>query len=139
MVIQPSLLIRKAIKNKFLIITNTALILLAIGVMYPFAWAIINSVKSNVDFNANPLGLPSVFRFQNYAEAWTIARVGLYMTNSVIIAVPTVIGVLIISVLGAFAFSFYEFRGKMFLYIYVVAGLAIPFQVVIIPLFFSLE
>jgi ABC-type glycerol-3-phosphate transport system permease component len=49
------------------------------------------------------------------------------------------VGVLVLCILSGFAFAFYKFHGKTALYIYVVAGLSIPFYTIIIPLYFQLR
>lgn len=116
-----------------------ALLVLSILVTYPSAWALINSLKTSAELANNPLGLPASLAFANYLEAWVQGRFGIYMLNSFIIALPTVAGVLLISVLAGYAFAHLKFRGKMVLYLYVVAGLAIPFVVIIIPLFFQMR
>lgn len=120
-------------------IAIVVLLILAAAVTFPSAWAVINSLKTSAELANNPLGLPSTPTFSNYAEAWVQARFGTYMLNSFIIAIPTVICVVIISTLGGYAFAHFEFVGKNVLYLYVVAGLAIPFVVIIIPLYFQMR
>ena len=116
-----------------------ALLVLSVLVTYPSAWALINSLKSSAELANNPLGLPVSLAFANYLEAWVRGRFGIYMLNSFMIALPTVAAVLVLSVLAGYAFAHLKFRGKMVLYLYVVAGLAIPFVVIIIPLFFQMR
>jgi raffinose/stachyose/melibiose transport system permease protein len=115
------------------------LVLLAIVIMYPFIWAIINSLKSSTDFEVNPMGLPSRVMLSNYVDAWGVANVGLFTFNSLLVAGPTVVLVIAISLLGSFAFAFQNFKFKMILYIYVISGFAIPIEVVVIPLFFQMR
>lgn len=112
---------------------------LAIIVMYPFLWTIINSLKSGQDFALNTLGIPVRLVWKNYRDAWVVASIGLYTLNSIIVAVPTVLSVITLSVFAAYAFAYLEFRFKMILYIYIIAGFAIPLEVVIIPLFFQMR
>ena len=121
------------------VLTVLILGILSIVIMYPFIWTIINSLKSSLDFNMNPMGLPSKLMLSNYVDAWGVANVGLYTFNSLLVAGPTVVLVIVISLLGAFAFAFQEFKLKMILYVYVIAGFAIPIEVVVIPLFFQMR
>jgi raffinose/stachyose/melibiose transport system permease protein len=120
-------------------IVTIMLTVLAVGIMYPFIWTIINSLKSGQDFALNTLGWPERFVWRNYRDAWIDANIGLFTWNSIVVAVPTVIMVLVLSILAAYAFAYREFRAKMILYVYVVAGFAIPFEVVIIPLFLQMR
>jgi raffinose/stachyose/melibiose transport system permease protein len=112
---------------------------LAILMMYPFLWTIINSLKSGQDFALNTMGLPTRIIWKNYRDAWVVASIGLFTLNSIVIAVPTVFMVITLSVLAAYAFAYLEFRFKMTLYLYIIAGFAIPLEVVIIPLFFQMR
>jgi len=121
----------------FLIVLVLAL--LSVIIMYPFIWTLINSLKSSIDFEMNPMGFPSRLMFSNYVDAWGVANVGLYTFNSLLVAGPTVVLVILISLLGAFVFAFQEFKLKMILYIYVISGFAIPIEVVVIPLFFQMR
>ena len=116
-----------------------ALLFLSFLVTYPSVWAVLNSLKTSAETAANPGGLPSGLYIDNYVEAWVRGRFGEYLLNSIIIAAPTVVAVLVISVLSGYAFAHLNFRGKSLLYGYVVAGLSIPFVVIIIPLFFQMR
>ncbi len=121
------------------ILVTVLLAALAIIVMYPFLWTIINSLKSGQDFALNTLGMPARLVWKNYRDAWVVASIGLYTLNSIIVAVPTVLTVIALSVLAAYSFAYLEFRFKMIFYIYIIAGFAIPLEVVIIPLFFQMR
>lgn len=123
-------------KSRFVV---AALLFLSFLVTYPSAWAVLNSLKTSAETASNPGGLPSRIYLDNYIEAWVRGRFGEYMLNSVIIAVPTVTAVLVISVLAGYAFAHLQFRGKNIIYGYVVAGLSVPFVVMIIPLFFQMR
>ena len=120
-------------------IATTGLLVLTVLVTYPSAWALINSLKTSAELARGPLALPTTLALSNYVEAWVQGQFGLYMLNSFVIALPTVAAVLVISVLAGYAFAHLRFRGKTILYLYVVAGLAIPFVVIIIPLFFQMR
>lgn len=57
------------------------------------------------------------------------------MTNSIVVSVGSIIGIIIISILAAFAFSNYKFRFKEPLFIIFLISFMIPVQVLLIPLF----
>jgi ABC-type glycerol-3-phosphate transport system permease component len=120
-------------------IVTLLLLILTFVVTYPSIWAVMNSLKTAADRMANPAGLPRTLDFDNYVEAWVKGQFGKYMLNSVIISIPSVVAVLILSVLAGYAFAHFKFRGKDILYGYVVAGLSVPFVVIIIPLFFEMR
>lgn len=111
---------------------------LSLLVIVPFAWVLFTAVKARSEIARNPLGLPKVWRFGNFLEAWRVGHFGRYFMNSVYVALPTVLLVLVLSLLIAFAFSSMKFKGKAFLFPLILLGLAIPIDILIIPLFYSL-
>lgn len=54
----------------FNIILFIGLLLLALSLVIPFVWAILTSLKSRLDFNADALGFPPSLYWQNYVDAY---------------------------------------------------------------------
>lgn len=79
--------------------------------------------------------IPSEFTLENFQEAWTTGRLNVYLRNSFIITLPSLVATLFLSSLAAFALAVYRFRANRFLYLMFVAGMLIPFQVLMIPVF----
>ena len=71
----------------------------------------------------------------NFAQVWQENPLPRYFLNSLLITVPTVILVLTISSLAAFAFSRLRFWGSGFWYILLMLTLMIPIPTLVIPLF----
>ena len=79
------------------------------------------------------------FTGENYIEAWQVGRFSQYFLNSVIVSFFSVVGVLLFSLLGAYALAKLEFRGKAIYKTLVVMGLVIPLEIIVIPLFYDLQ
>ncbi|MEA1882943.1 MAG: carbohydrate ABC transporter permease [Thermotogota bacterium] len=79
--------------------------------------------------------LPESFHFNNYIKAWQEGNMSRYSLNSFIITSVSVIGTLFLSSLSAFALSWYKFKLQKFFLIMFIAGMLIPVQMVIIPVF----
>lgn len=47
-------------------------------IVVPVAWVFMASVKQNSEFYGNPFALPEGLYLQNFADAWTKARMGDY-------------------------------------------------------------
>ena len=77
-----------------------ALITLAVTIIVPVAWVFMASVKQNSEFYGNPWTLPAGFYWQNFVDAWTKARMGEYMLNSVVVT-ALALGILLIVALPA--------------------------------------
>lgn len=78
---------------------------------------------------------PQTWTWQNFVQAWTRAGMSRYIFNSFMITIPSVAGTLMISSLGAFALAFYRFKLNKSILIVFVAGMLIPFQMLMIPVF----
>jgi len=101
---------------------------------YPFIWMLISSFKTNKEYFADPWGLPSAWRFENYAEAWR-EGIGQYLFNSLYITAFSVIGLLAAAVLIGFYLVVRPFRGSKLLLAMFFLGMMIPVHSTLVPLF----
>ncbi len=105
--------------------------------LIPVFGALYTAIRTQGDITANGFwSMPRELAFGNFKEAWDTARVGLYLGNSFIITIPSLIGTLFLSSLAAFALARYKFRGNMLLYFMFVAGTMLPFQILMLPVFY---
>ncbi|MEX2540897.1 MAG: carbohydrate ABC transporter permease [Trueperaceae bacterium] len=111
---------------------------ISLMVVFPLVWIISTSLKSRAEVSRDPLGLPKTWLWSNYPEAWDVGRFGTYFLNSILVVVPVVLGVLLLSLLAAYAFAMFTFRGKNVLFVLFLAGLAIPIGVLVVPLFYQM-
>ncbi len=102
----------------------------------PLLWAVVSSFKTNGEFLSNPWGVPAVARFENFARAWTVANIGQYFVNSVIVVVISVPLTMLLGAMAAYVLSRYEFRGNRIIYFGFVSGLIFPVFLALVPLFF---
>ena len=106
---------------------------LAILMLVPLLWIVALSLKTNAALMA---GTASVFRapwtFENYAAVFGSSGVFRWLLNSTIVALGMTAGVLILSSLAGYAFARLEFPGRKWLFVFVLLGLAVPEQAVIL-------
>ena len=114
------------------IILYPLFLLLAAVILYPLVWMIYSSFKSNTDIFANVFALPSQLYLGNYITVFTEGAMGLYFRNSLLIAVVSVAGLLVLSSLAAYAFATFRFRGSTPLFMILLLGLMVPPQALII-------
>ena len=115
-----------------------ALIVAALGLLslFPLFWMVRSSLMSNLEiFRYPPLLLPTKWRFDNYAKAFTLLPFHRYFLNTLIIAIPAVFGVLTTSSMAAYAFARLEFPGKNLIFSLVIASMLMPMACTIIPIF----
>lgn len=103
--------------------------------LYPLIWMIFYSLKNNDEiFVTNPFGFPAHFRIENYMTAWSRYNVPVYFFNSLFVACITVIGTITLAVMFSYAVARMRWRLKDTARIYVLLGMFIPVQVIMIPL-----
>lgn len=103
--------------------------------VYPLLWMIFYSFKNNNEiFVTNPFGIPTTFRVENYVAAWNSFKVPAYFLNSVIVSAATVAGAIALSVMFAYSAARLKWRFQNTARTYMLIGLFIPVQVIMIPL-----
>lgn len=121
------------------ILKYAVLLIGAFFTLLPFLWMISSSFKTPAEIiRIPPVLVPAELQWQNYVEAWTAAPFGRYLINTIIITVFTTVGVLITSVLSAFAFSRLRFPGKDLVFSLFMATLMIPGEMLIITNFLTI-
>lgn len=122
-------------KSPARIVFSLLLWVYAVFSLYPLVWMIFYSFKNNNEiFVTNPFGFPTVFRWENYVNAWSKYDVPTYFLNSVLVSAGTVIITIICSLLFSYATSRMIWKGKTVARFYVGMGLFIPIQAILIPI-----
>ena len=111
-----------------------ALIGFSILFLYPFLWTISASVKPRAYVFDNKL-IPTHWHLSNYIDIWHAAPVGLWFGNSMYISVLAALTVTVSSALVAFAFAYFRFPGRNFLFACVLSSLMLPAMVTMIPVY----
>ena len=113
--------------------------LFALACLYPLLLIVSTALKDPIDVSANPFALFTSVRFANIEDAWELALFKDYFWNTVVITVPTVLGVVALSVAAGYAFARLEFPGRNVLFYVFMLGLMIPFFSIMIPLYYELR
>jgi multiple sugar transport system permease protein len=117
-----------------MILLYFVMILLAIAMLFPYYYLVINAFKGTRGFAADPYSLiPKTFTFESIIYAWDTGRINIYLQNSAIYATIVVIVQTLISSLGAYAFARIQFPGREALFIGVLATMMLPYSVLLIP------
>ncbi len=74
-------------------------------------------------------------RTQNFSEVWTDKELGRSLSNTVLVTFAVVIGQIITSILGGYAFARIDFKGRNKIFMLYLGSVMVPFVVLIIPLF----
>jgi sn-glycerol 3-phosphate transport system permease protein len=103
-------------------------------VLFPLYYAVAGSLMSDATLMAFPPGiLPWELRWDNYVRVIHAFPVARQYVNSVFVALSIVLGVLVTSVLAAYAFVFIEFPFRRLVFAAFMLTMAIPVEALIIP------
>lgn len=112
------------------------LLVLAIPFVFPTWWMVTSSFKPVADIFAFPPRLiPTGLQLDAYRQVFELQPFGRQYVNSMYIATVVTLGTLAVSSLSGYAFARIRFRGQNVLFLVVLAGLLIPSEVTIVPLF----
>lgn len=118
-----------------------ALATYTIWVVFPMVWVVYSSLKANTAIFRDAFALPGLSDLQteNYVRAWQEARFGDYFFNSVVVTGASVALIVLLGAMAAYALArFYHPAGRATFWLFL-AGLMIPAQLAVIPLFFEMR
>ena len=122
------------------ILTYGLLIIWAVCVIFPFYWMVLTSFKSYGAYSSEYV--PKFFTLsptvENYIEVFTAVPFARYLLNTLIFALLTTGGMLLIIILAAFAFSKLEFRGNSLVFTVLLSLMMIPNELVVITNFVTI-
>lgn len=109
--------------------------------LVPFLWALSASFKPLTEIVSGEVNfIPHQFTLDNYRQVFTEEPLFLrWLLNSVAIALTVTLLNLICNSLAGYALARLKFRGKRFWFLLILAVLAVPLQVTLIPTFLILK
>ncbi|CAJ1311573.1 L-arabinose transport system permease protein AraQ [Paenibacillus nuruki] len=113
----------------------------SITVLYPLLWTLLDALKDNKQFYANPpWALPDVpLLWSNFTYVWETYNFGKYFTNSLIVTLGSTVLGLVLSATTAYVLARYPFRGSNVLFLLYISSMMVPFSLALIPLFFLMN
>lgn len=106
----------------------------AIIMVAPLLWTLLLSLKSNSELmRDSAAALSAPYTLDNYRDILAGSDVPQWLINSLIVSIGTTVGVMFLCSLAGYAFARLKFPYRRTLYIFVLLGLAIPEQAIILP------
>ncbi len=113
---------------------HAVLLLGAALVCLPLWFAFVAGTLTVAEVQQVPLPwLPGSHFFENAATAWEKGRFGRLFLNSAIVAVGITVGKIAVSMLSAFAITYFRFRFRMAAFWLIFVSLMLPVEVRIVP------
>mgnify|MGYP001465285992 CR=1 FL=1 len=103
--------------------------------LYPLLWLVLYSLKTNEEImDGSFFSFPKSIQWHNYTEAYTSGSYLKYLTNSVFVTGVTMIFVILLASMAAYAISRFRWKyGNMVMTIFLM-GMMIPMQATLLPL-----
>ncbi|MCL6441906.1 MAG: carbohydrate ABC transporter permease [Alicyclobacillus sp.] len=121
------------------IIAYIILVLFAIIALYPLFNMVLMSFKDLPGIMSQPFSWPTSWNLSNYTTAWTQGNLSSYLINTAIVSLVSVATILFFSSMAAYVIARFEFRGNQLIYLTFLAGLALPIQMIAVPLFILMK
>ncbi|AET61069.1 binding-protein-dependent transporters inner membrane component [Paenibacillus terrae HPL-003] len=115
------------------IVKHGILLALAVLTLLPLIWMIMTSFKTEGEVFSGPLMWPDTFRLDGYVRVFRDMPFFQWLYNSVVLSSLQVAGQLVISILAAYAFAHFRFRGREVLFFFVLLTMMMPNQVTMVP------
>ena len=104
--------------------------------IFPILWTVWTSLRPYNDIIQNGIfSWPRHLNFDNYINAIKQMNIGIYLTNSLIVTIPSVILTLFFGSLIAFVVTRYRFKFNLWLLLIFTAGNMLPIVLTYIPVF----
>lgn len=121
------------------VVTYGALILISAFMVFPFVWMLVSSFKPFEEIFSGTTFLPKNPTVKNYVSLFEQSDAMRKIWNSFFIAATSTALSVFLCALGGYAFAKFKFPGHGFLFSFMLASMAIPFAVVMVPLFIMMR
>jgi ABC-type glycerol-3-phosphate transport system permease component len=112
-----------------------ALVALGLTAVFPVYFMVQAAFRTKLDWAESKLGLPTTLSLDAFERAWVQANIGGYFINSVIVTVGAVLLSVAIAATAGYAFSKIHWRGSQFTFFFVLAWMAIPPLLLMVPIY----
>ena len=116
-------------------LADLLLLLIIVVTLFPIAWMVLTSFKTNQEIIGTTTILPKVWQFKNYVDLWDTVNFGLYFRNSLIICSITTIIATTFATFAGYALARFRFPGADLFGMAVLGTQLIPGIMFLLPLY----
>lgn len=129
---------KNRVEEKSLTITRNVvrifLIIWSLLIIFPILWAVLSSLKTNLEFGTNAWKLPEKLQWVNYKEAWEGANFSKYFLNSLILSAGTVALSIIMTATSAYVIGKFVHPVVKSIEVFYSIFMMVPQMLLLIPL-----
>jgi ABC-type glycerol-3-phosphate transport system permease component len=109
--------------------------LICLSGLVPLLFMAATAFRTERDWDNSRIGLPTTFSFGAFVRAWNDANIGIYFRNSAIVTGGTVVLTVVCATLAGYGFAKLAWRGRGAVYLFVLAWIAIPPLLLMVPIY----
>ncbi|MEV4736726.1 MULTISPECIES: carbohydrate ABC transporter permease [unclassified Microbacterium] len=120
------------------VLSTVFLLVAVLSVIVPFL-ALLSAALQPADTLAPRLTWPTDPQWGNFLTAWTMAGFGSLLASSAVIALVVVPVAVVCATLAGYAMGSMRVPAKGVLFAFFLAGLTLPYEAIVVPLYFSMR
>jgi ABC-type glycerol-3-phosphate transport system permease component len=109
--------------------------LFCVSAVLPLLFMASTAFRTENDWANSKIGLPTTLSFAAFGRAWHDANISTYFRNSAIVTFSTVVLSVVAATLAGYAFSKLRWRFSGAVYLFVLAWIAIPPLLLMVPIY----
>lgn len=117
------------------IVANVTMALVSISCIFPVVWIFYSSVKSQKEFDLNPVGLPKTIDFENYKSVLASSDILKYMFNTFRNTFVSLALIILIGFVTGYFLSRFKFKGRNAIYGMYMLGMLVPIHALLVPMY----
>lgn len=129
----------KAFLKKNFTLSDLFIVPICLAFLYPFYFLVISTFKTLKEVSYNPTAFPTKLYLGNYIEVFTKTPILRAFRNTFILTAVSVLLIVIIGEMAAYAISFNENKFNNAILVYLMVGFLVPFQAILLSLFEVLQ
>jgi len=107
--------------------------------LYPILVMVFSALRTTPEIFDNPFALPDLSFTDNFARILGDAAFLGYFANSVAVTAASILLILVLGTMAAYALARYAFAAATPFYLFFLAGLMLPLKLAVIPLFLEMR
>lgn len=111
----------------------------SVVMLVPVVFTFAAGFKTNADLISRPFSLTTPFSLDAFRRVFAETDFPRYLLNSVLVTGGSLVVLLALGTMAAYALGRYPFRGSDVVYLFFLSGLMIPLKLAVIPLFLQLK
>jgi sn-glycerol 3-phosphate transport system permease protein len=115
-------------------VSHAVMIVVVIFILFPMLYALLLASQTPSEYYRLSF-LPGDSLLENLGFAWNRVNMGRLLANTGFVAITVAIGKILLSIIGAFAFVYFDFPGKGLLFVTILITHMLPIPVRIVPTF----